>query len=91
MKILNTNKNLAKNIWSLTYINERRWDLHFNQGLIVSLPAQDENKAWQKMVKLQQNFNILNLKLTEIDLRNPDQILGKINFDKKVFLKRKLS
>ena len=89
LKILETNKNFAKNIWSLTFINQRRWDLHFNQGLIVRLPSQDVIKAWQKIIKLQQNYNILNLRLTEIDLRNPEQILGKINFDKKVILRRK--
>ena len=89
LKILETNKNFAKNIWSLTFINQRRWDLHFNQGLIVRLPSQDVIKAWQKIIKLQTNYNILNLRLTEIDLRNPEQILGKINFDKKVILRRK--
>ena len=89
LKILDTNKNFAKNIWSLTFINQRRWDLHFNQGLIVRLPSQDVIKAWQKIIKLQTNYNILNLRLTEIDLRNPKQILGKINFAKKVILRRK--
>ena len=89
LKILETNKNFAKNIWSLTFINQRRWDLHFNQGLIVRLPSQNVIKAWQKIIKLQTNYNILNLRLTEIDLRNPEQILGKINFDKRVVLRRK--
>ena len=89
LKILETNKNFARNIWSLTFINQRRWDLHFNQGLIVRLPSQDVIKAWQKIIKLQTNYNILNLRLTEIDLRNPEQILGKINFDKKIILRRK--
>ena len=89
LRILESNKNLSKNIWSLTFINQRRWDLHFNQGLVVRLPAQNVNKAWNKIIKLQQNYNILNLRLTEIDLRNPKQILGKINFDKRVIFKRK--
>ena len=89
LKILETNQNFSKNIWSLTFVNERRWDLHFNQGLIVRLPSKDINKAWQKIIKLHKNYNVLNLRLTEIDLRNPKQILGKINFDKKAILKRK--
>ena len=89
LEILETNQNFYKNIWSLTFINERRWDLHFNQGLVVRLPSKDIKKAWEKIIKLQKNYNVLNLKLTEIDLRNPKQILGKINFDKKFILKRK--
>lgn len=89
LKILETNQNFSKNIWSLTFINERRWDLHFNQGLVVRLPSKDINKAWQKIIKLHKNYNVLDLRLTEIDLRNPKQILGKINFDKKSILRRK--
>ena len=89
LKILKTNQNFSKNIWSLTFINERRWDLHFNQGLVVRLPSKNINKAWQKLIKLHKDYNVLNLRLTEIDLRNPKQILGKINFDKKAILRRK--
>ena len=89
LRVLKANKSLFKNIWSLTFINQRRWDLHFNQGLVVRLPAQNVKKAWNKIIKLQQNYNILNLRLTEIDLRNLKQILGKINFDKRVIFKRK--
>ncbi len=89
LEILETNQNFYENIWSLTFINERRWDLHFNQGLVVRLPSKDIKKAWEKIIKLQKNYNVLNLRLTEIDLRNPKQILGKINFDKKFILKRK--
>lgn len=89
LRILNTNKNLSKSIWSLTFINQRRWDLYFKQGLIVRLPVQNVSEAWNKIIKLQQNYNILNLRLTELDLRNPNQILGKINFDKRVIFKRK--
>ena len=63
--------------------------LHFNQGLVVRLPSKDIKNAWEKIIKLQKNYNVLNLKLIEIDLRNPKQILGKINFDKKVILRRK--
>ncbi len=89
LEVLETNQNFYENIWSLTFINERRWDLHFNQGLVVRLPSKDMKKAWEKIIKLQKNYNVLNLKLIEIDLRNPKQILGKINFDKKAIFKRK--
>ena len=52
-------------------------------------PSKDIKKAWKRIIKLQKNYNVLNLRLTEIDLRNPKQILGKINFDKKAIFKRK--
>ena len=91
LKLLNSNKKLAKNIWSLTYINERRWDLHFKQGVTIRLPSKNVEKAWLKILYLNRTFDILNLDLTEVDLRNPKQILGKINIDKKLIFKKKNS
>ena len=80
---------MANEIWSLSYINMRRWDLHFKQGLVIRLPSNNPTEAWKLAAKLNQKYNILNLGLTEIDLRNSKQILGKINFDKGLIINRK--
>ena len=91
LNIFSSNKDFAKNIWSLTFVNERRWDVHFNQGLTIRLPSENVKKAWEKIVYLDQKFSILNLGLTEIDLRNSLQILGKVNIDKNLIYKKKNS
>ena len=91
LEILKTNKQMADDIWSLSYINMRRLDLHFKQGLTVRMPSENFAKAWHLITKLNQKYNVLNLGLTEIDLRNTNQILGKINFDKTYFINRKNS
>ena len=91
LNILSINKDFVKNIWSLTYVNERRWDVHFNQGLTIRLPSDGVEKAWEKVLYLDKTFNILNLNLTELDLRNSSQILGKINIDKNLIYKKKNS
>ena len=88
LNILSSKKDFIKNIWSLTFVNERRWDLHFNQGLTIKLPSKNVENAWQKVVYLHKKFNILSLYLTEIDLRNSNQILGKINLDKNLIFKK---
>ena len=91
LNILGSDKEFIKNIWSLTFVNERRWDIHFNQGLTIRLPSKNVKKAWEKFAHLNQKFNILSLSLTEIDLRNSDQILGKINIDKNLIFQKKKS
>ena len=91
LKILNIHESFTKNVWSLTFVNERRWDIHFNQGLTIRLPSTKVEEAWQKIVFLNEKFNILNLGLIEIDLRNHNQILGKINIDKQLIFKKKIS
>lgn len=89
LKVLKSNDNFSKNIWSLTFVNNRRWNLHFNQGVVVLLPAKDIPEAWQKLLILNHKYDILNLGLTELDFRNPNHILGKINFDKNLIKDRK--
>lgn len=91
LEILKINKPIANDIWSLSYINMRRIDLHFKQGLTVRMPSENFTKAWHLVKKLNEKYNILNLGLTEIDLRNSKQVLGKINFDKTYFINRKNS
>ena len=91
LKKLDVDKNFSKNIWSLTFVNERRWDVHFNQGLTIRLPSKKVREAWQNVLFLHQKFNILNLGLTEIDLRNSKKIVAKINIDKKLIFKNKRS
>ena len=91
LNIFRSNKDFAKNIWSLTFVNERRWNVHFNQGLTIRLPSKNIKNAWDKLVYLDQKFNILSLGLTEIDLRNSNQILGKININKNLIFKKKNS
>ena len=89
LQILNIDKNLTTNIWSLTFVNERRWDIHFNQGLTIRLPSTSVKEAWGKIILLSEKFNILSLDLTELDLRSSNNVLGKINIDKKLIFKKK--
>ena len=89
LDILKSNEFLAREIWSLSFINMRRWDLHFKQGLVIRLPSENVNQAWKIASSLYEKYNILHLGLIEIDLRNTNQILGKINFDKEFYKNRK--
>ena len=89
LKILKQNPQLYERIWSISYIGKRRWDIHFKEGLKILLPKDDIEKAWLRIQHLQKNYNILELGLTEIDIRNKNQILGKVDIDKKIYLERK--
>jgi len=89
LKILKQSPQLYERIWSISYISKRRWDIHFKEGLKILLPKDDIEKAWLRIQQLQKNYNILELGLTEIDIRNKNQILGKVDIDKKIYLERK--
>ena len=89
LQILKKNPDLYNNVWSISYINKRRWNVHLKQGIIVLLPRTKIYDAWTKIGFLQKKYKILDIGLTEIDIRNQDQIFAKINFDNKIYLKRK--
>ena len=89
LQILRKNPDLYNNVWSISYINKRRWNVHLKQGIIILLPRKKIFDAWTKIGFLQRKYKILDAGLTEIDIRNQDQIFAKINFDKKIYLKRK--
>ena len=88
LQILKEIPDLYKNVWSLSYINKRRWNIHLKQGITILLPKEKMKYAWRKIHKLQKKYKILDLGLTEIDIRNQNQLFGKINFDKKLYLKK---
>ena len=89
LQILNKNPELYNNVWSISYINKRRWNVHLKQGLTVLLPRKKIYAAWTKIDFLQKKYKILDIGFTEIDIRNQDQFYAKINFDKKLYLMRK--
>ena len=89
IQILKQIPDLYNNIWSISYINKRRWNVHLKQGLTVLLPKKNIYNAWEKIHFLQKEYRILDLGLIEIDVRNQSQIFGKLDFDKSLYLKRK--
>jgi cell division septal protein FtsQ len=80
--ILKQNSDLYKNVWSISYLNNRRWNIHLNQGITILLPQFNPKKAWETIDLLHKKYKIFDLGLTEIDLRNHNKIFGIINLKK---------
>ena len=63
---------LSENVYSATWIGNRRWDIRFNSGLLVKLPEINIAKAWQDLIKLYNTpGSVVGLKI--IDLRISDK------------------
>ena len=86
--ILKQQQDLYKNVWSISYVNNRRWDIHLKQGVTILLPKFNLNKAWNTINFLHKKYQILDLGLTEIDLRNHNKIFGIINLKKQIKQKK---
>jgi cell division protein FtsQ len=63
---------LSDKIYSATWVSERRWDIRFENGLLIKLPESNISNAWQRLIKIyNMPGSILGLKM--IDLRLHDK------------------
>ncbi|NBV05626.1 MAG: FtsQ-type POTRA domain-containing protein [Proteobacteria bacterium] len=64
---------LSRRVYSATWLGGRRWDIRFDNGLLIKLPEEGISEAWQSLIKVyNMQGSIVGLKV--IDLR----ISGKI-------------
>ena len=67
-----SNPELGAKIYSATWIGNRRWDIRFDNGVLVKLPENNINIAWGKLLKIYQNTNYFS-EIKLIDLRIDDK------------------
>jgi len=70
VKYLSNNPDLIKNISYIEWIENRRWNLHLKNKIIVKLPEHEYNLAIDKLTS-----NLIGKKLSVIDLRDHARIL----------------
>jgi len=69
---------LSENVFSATWVGDRRWDIRFENGLLIKLPENNISEAWQRLIKINNmHGSLLGLKI--IDLRIADKIYLEYN------------
>ena len=63
---------LSDKIYSATWVGDRRWNIRFDNGLLVKMPEEEIYDAWQQLIKINSKGQVDEYKV--IDLR----IAGKI-------------
>lgn len=75
MHYLSTQPELAKRVSAAIRVGERRWDLKFDNDVVLNLPEEGPAQAWRRFAELQKNTGILELGYTRLDLRLPDMLV----------------
>ena len=76
--IMAINPEISSRIYSATWVGNRRWDLRFDNSLLIKMPSSQITNSWKKLVKLYNtNGSFYNLKT--IDLRIKDKIYLEYN------------
>lgn len=69
--------NIIDDLDYMEWIDNRRWNIITNDGLIVMLPEEDPVAAIGSLVIMNKNHNILSKKIKTIDMRDSARILIK--------------
>jgi len=71
--IFAVNSDLSVNVYSATWVGNRRWDIRLENGLLIKLPENNISDAWASLIKIyKMPGSIAGLKM--IDLRIKDKI-----------------
>lgn len=71
--IFTADDNLSANVYSATWVSNRRWDIRFENGLLIKLPENNISDAWRRLIKIyNMPGSIVGLKV--IDLRILDKV-----------------
>ena len=74
LQVLEREPVLAGRVQAAVRIGNRRWDLHFENGIDVRLPEDGVGDAWQRLAALERDTKILSRNVDVIDLRLKDRI-----------------
>ena len=66
---------LFARVATATRIRERRWDITFDNGVVVRLPEEGMRQAWHRFAELQASEGLLDKDIRGIDLRVPDRVI----------------
>ncbi len=66
---------LAPRVRAAVWVGDRRWNLRFDNGVDVKLPADSPQAAWSLLAKLEREQRLLARDITVIDMRLPDRLV----------------
>ncbi|MCI5049154.1 MAG: FtsQ-type POTRA domain-containing protein [Rickettsiales bacterium] len=82
---------LAEEVEAAVRVGGRRWDVHLRQGMIVKLPQEDYEIAWQKMYRLATERDILSKGIEIVDMRIAGKIYMTLDSSSKESLEQSLT
>ena len=72
--ILKQAEGLYTYVKAASKVGNRRWDVLLSNNIKIMLPENDAKKAWAKLAEIEKETNILNKKISYIDMRIEGQL-----------------
>ena len=75
LNIFSVDTSISENIKEATLVSSRRWSFKHSSNIIIELPEDNPDKAFYKIVELENKYGFLNERLKKIDLRISDRMI----------------
>lgn len=66
---------LKQRVRSAVRVGGRRWDIHFDNGVIAKLPEENAAAAWARLADLDAQYRVLDRAMLSVDLRLADRLV----------------
>ena len=78
LKVLTGEPVLQAHVTASVRVGGRRWDIHLDNGIVVSLPENNAANAWHRLAALDRSDRLLERSVQIIDMRLPDRVVLRV-------------
>ena len=75
LNILSSEPALFHQVWAISFVGKRRWDISLRSGIKIKLPENNPSEAWTRLSEIDRTEAILSRELDVIDLRKIGHII----------------
>ena len=75
LNILSSEPTLFHQVWAISFVGKRRWDISLRSGIKIKLPENNTLEAWTRLSEIDRNEAILSREFDIIDLRKSGHII----------------
>ena len=75
LNILSSEPSLFHQVWAISFISKRRWDVHLRSGVKIKLPEKNTEEVWSKLAEIDRYNSIISRDIYSIDLRHQEKII----------------
>jgi cell division protein FtsQ len=75
LALLGSEPALMKRVTSGVWVGDRRWDVHFDNGVVAQLPEDHPLDAWHRLAEIERDHDILGRDIQRIDMRLGDRVV----------------
>lgn len=81
LDMLQSDPVLASRVVNAIRVRNRRWDIEFDNGIVVRLPEDGAAAAWARLIELERGHGLLRRDIKVVDLRLDDRLIVQLNPD----------